>query len=118
MGPEMMNFLIFLILGLWLLVVVAFYALIVGGAVYRILAGVRQSFGDLARMRDPHLHFTPGRRHLNFPTLFLEMAIAAGIFFILAAGSGWMATSLFRTCGLILLAVVPSALLLARQSGE
>ena len=118
MGPEMTNFFISLILGLWLLVVVAFYALIVGAAVFRILAGSRQSFGALARMRDPRLLLPPGRRHLNFPAPYLEMAVAAGIFFILATGFGWTAPSLFRYCSLFLLVVVPSALLLVRQFKE
>jgi hypothetical protein len=118
MGPEMTSFLISLILGLWLLVVVAFYALIVGAAVCRILAGLRQSFGALARMRDLRLPFPPGHRHLNFPAPFLEMAVATGILFILATGFGWTASSFFRTCGLILLVVVPSALLLVRHLKE
>jgi|FrelakmetLWP11LW_1041352.scaffolds.fasta_scaffold00372_8 hypothetical protein len=118
MGPEMTNFFISLILGLWLLVVAAFYVLIAGAAVSLILAGLRQSFGALARMRDLRLPFPPGHRHLNFPAPFLEMAVAAGIFFILATGFGWTASSLFRYCALFLLIVVPSALLLARHLKE
>lgn len=114
----MTSFLISLILGLWLLVVVAFYALIVGAAVCRILAGLRQSFGALSHMRDQRLPLPPGRRHRNFPAPFLEMAVAAGIFLILATGFGWMASSLFRYCSLFLLVVMPSALLLARQCKE
>jgi hypothetical protein len=59
MASTMTNFFISLILGLWLLVVVAFYALIVGAAVCRILAELRQSFGALARMRDLRLPLPP-----------------------------------------------------------
>ena len=114
----MTSFLISLILGLWLLVFVAFYALIVGAAVCRILAGLTQSFGALAHTRDLRLPFPSGRRHLKIPAPFLEMAVTAGILFILATGFGWTASSLFRCCGLILLVVVPSALLLARQLKE
>jgi hypothetical protein len=117
-GPEMTNFYISLILGLWLLVVVAFYALIVGAAVSGILAGLRQSFGALARMRHLRLPFPPCHRHLKFLAPFLEMAATAGILFILATGFGWTASSLFRYCALFLLVVVPSALLLARQLKE
>jgi hypothetical protein len=118
MGPEMTNFFISLILGLWLLVVVAFYALIVGAAVCRILAGLRKSFGALARIRELRLPPPSDRRHLKFPAPYLEMAVAAGILFILATGFGWTASSLFRCCGLFLLVVVPSALLLVRQFKE
>lgn len=114
----MTNFFISLILGLWLLVVVAFYALIVGATVCRILAGLRKSFGALARMRDLRLPPPSDRRHLKFPAPYLEMAVAAGILFILATGFGWTASSLFRCCSLFLLVVVPSALLLARQLKE
>jgi hypothetical protein len=46
------------------------------------------------------------------------MAVATGILFILATGFGWTASSFFRTCGLILLVVVPSALLLVRHLKE
>jgi hypothetical protein len=118
MGSEMTSFLISLILSLWLLVVVAFYALIVGAAVCRILAGLRQSFGALAHVRDLRIPLPHGRRHLNFPAPYPEMAVAAGIFFILATGFGWMASSIFRCCILFLLVVVPSALLLVRQFKE
>jgi hypothetical protein len=118
MGLEMTSFLISLILGLWLLVVVAFYALIVGVAVCRIMAGLRQSFGSLSHMRDQRLPPPPGRRHLNFPAPYPEMAVAAGILFILATGFGWTASSLYRYCSLFLLVVVPSALLLVRQFKE
>jgi hypothetical protein len=118
MASTMTNFFISLILGLWLLVVVAFYALIVGAAVCRILAGLRKSFGALARIRELHLPPPSDRRHLKFPAPYLEMAVAAGILFILATGFGWTASSLFRCCGLFLLVVVPSALLLVRQFKE
>jgi hypothetical protein len=46
------------------------------------------------------------------------MAVAAGIFLILATCFGWTASSLFRYCSLFLLVVVPSALLLVRQFKE
>ena len=118
MASTMMNFFISLILGLWLLVVVAFYALIVGAAVCRILARSRQSFGAIGRMRDLPLPLSPGRRRLNFTAPFLEMAVVAGIFLVLATGFGWTASSLFRCCSLLLLVVVPSALLLVRQFKE
>lgn len=115
MAIEMTNFLISLILVLWLLVVAAFYALIVGAAVCRILAGLGQSFGALAPVRNLSLPVPPGRRRLHFPAPFPEMAVMAGILSILAAGFGWTASSLFRYCGLFLLVVVPSTWILVRH---
>ena len=115
MASEMTNFLISLILGLWLLVVAGFYALIVGSAVYSILAGLGRSFGTIAPMRKMHVPFHPGRRRLHFPAPLPEMAVMAGILSILAAGFGWTAPSLFRTCGLFLLVVVPSTWILVRH---
>ena len=115
MALEMTNFLISLILGLWLLVVVAFYALIAGAAMYRILAGLGQSFGALAPVRNLSLPVPPGRRRLHFPAPLPEMAVMAGILSILAEGFGWTAPSLFRTCGLFLLVVVPSTWILVRH---
>ena len=115
MALEMTNFIISLILGLWLLVVVAFYALIAGAAVYCILAGLGQSFGSLAPVRNMRLPFPPGRRRLHFPATLPEMAVMAGILSILAAGFGWTAPSLFLTCGLFLLVVVPSTWILVRH---
>ncbi len=115
MASEMTNFFISLILGLWLLVVASFYALIVGAAVYRILAGLGRSFGTIAHKREPHVPFHPGHRHLHFPTPFLEMAVAAGILSITAACFGWTASPLFRYCSLFMLVVAPSTWILVRH---
>ena len=111
----MTYFIISLILGLWLLVVIAFYALIVGAAVCRIAAGMGRSLGALARMREQRLPFPPGNRTRHIPAPFLEIAVAAGILSILAAGLGWTASSLFRYCSLFLLVVVPSTWILVRH---
>ena len=121
MGPEMTSVLISLILGLWLLVVVAFYALIVGAAVCRILAGLRQSFSALARMRGLRLLFPTGRRRLRFPSHPLKMTAALALACILtlpAANFVWTASSLIRYCGLILIIIVPSAWILVRYPKE
>ena len=115
MASEMTNFFISLILGLWLLIVAAFYALIVGAAVYSILAGLGRSYGTIAPMRNMHVPFHPGRRRLHFPALLPEMAVAAGTLSILAAGFGWTVPPLFRYCGLFLLVVVPSTWILVRH---
>ena len=115
MASEMTHFLISLILGLWLLAVAAFYALIVGAAVYSILAGLGRSFGTIAHKRELHVTFHPGHRHLHFPALLPEMAVAAGTLSVLAAGFGWPAPSLFRYCGLFLLVVAPSTWILVRH---
>jgi hypothetical protein len=118
MAAEMTNILISLLLGLWLLVVAAFYALIVGAAVCRILSGLMQSFSVLARMRELHLPFLHGRRLLFYPAPYPEMAVAAGILSFLAAGFGWTGSSLFRYCTLFLLVVVPSTWMLVRHLKE
>ena len=118
MGPEMTNFLISLILGLWLLVVAAFYSLIVGAAVYRIQAGLRWSFGALARKRDLHLPLPPDNRLPNLPAPFLEMAVAAGILLILVAGFGWTTPSLIRCCVLVALVALPTTWLFVRYLKE
>jgi hypothetical protein len=115
MASEMTNVLISLILGLCLLVVAAFYALIVGAAVCCIAAGLGRSFGTIAPMRNMHVPFHPGQRHLQFPAPLPEMAVATGILSILAAGFGWTASSLFRYCGLFLLVVAPSTWILVRH---
>ncbi len=115
MASEMTNFFISLILGLWLLVVAAFYALIVGAAVYSILAGLGRSFGATAPLRNMHVPFHSGRRRLRFPALLPEIAVAAGTLSILTAGFGWTAPSLFRYCGLFLLVVAPSTWILVRH---
>ncbi|MRR08474.1 MAG: hypothetical protein EG828_16445, partial [Deltaproteobacteria bacterium] len=105
----MTSFLISLILGLWLLIVIAFYTLIVGAAVCRILAGLRQSFDALACVRGLRLLFPTGRRRLRFPSHPLKMTAALALACILTlppANFVWPASSLISYCGLILIFIV------------
>jgi hypothetical protein len=121
MGTEMTNFLISLILGLWLLVVVAFYAFVVGAALCRILAGFRHAIEAFARSSDLRLVFPSGWRRLSFPSHPLKMTTAlvmVGILVLLSAGFVRTASSLIRYCGLILLVIVPSAWILVQHFKE
>jgi hypothetical protein len=121
MGTEMTNFLIPLILGLWLLVVVAFYAFVVGAALCHILAGFRHAIDAFARSWDLRLVFPSGWRRLSFPSRPLKMTTAlvlVGFLVLPSASFIWTASSLIRYCGLILLVIVPSAWILVQHFKE
>lgn len=51
MAIEMTNVLLSLVLGLWLLIVVAFYAWIVGAVLCRIAAGLKRAVLAIPRPR-------------------------------------------------------------------
>jgi len=121
MASEMTNFLISLILGLWLLVVAAFYAFVVGAALCRILGGLRHALGAFARSGDLRLVFPSGWKCLSFPSRHRRMTavlVLIGILALPAAGIVWTASSLIRYCGLILLVIVPSAWILVQHFKE
>jgi len=121
MSSEMTNFLISLILGLWLLVVVSFYAFVVGAALCCILARFRHAIEGFARSGDRRLGFPSGWRRLSFPSHPLKMTTAlvlVGILVLPSASFFWTVSSLIRYCGLILLVIVPSAWILVQHFKE
>ncbi len=117
----MTNVLISLILGLWLLVAVAFYAFIVGTALCRIVAGLRHGLGALTRSGDLRRQFLTGGKRLNSPSHPLRMKTGMALVVILvlpAAGFAWTASSLIRYCDLVLLVILSSAWVLVMHSKE
>ncbi len=113
----MTNFLISLILGLWLLVAVAFYAAIVGTALYHILAEFRQALGTFARSGNVRLIFPTGRRRLSFlshPPQMTKTLVLVCILVLSAAVFAWTPSPLIRYCGLFLLVIVPSSWILVQ----
>jgi hypothetical protein len=121
MASEMTNLLISLILGLWLLIVVAFYALVVWAALCHLPAGFRQTRGSFAGSGDLHPNSTAGRKRPSLPSHRLKMPTALvllGILLLPAAGYAWSASSLIRYCSLTLLVIVPSAWILVQHFKE
>jgi hypothetical protein len=103
----MTNFLLSVILGLWLLLAVAFYAWVAGAVLCSILIELRRSFRAMTRTGRGFTFPSSGRRTAIF--------VLAGILVLLAASYAWSTTSLVRCCGLAAIAAVPAAWLLARH---
>ncbi len=115
----MTNVLISLILGLWLLVAIAFYAFIIGAALCVIGAGFRHRLGALTRSGDSRQQFLAGGKCLNSPSHPLRMKTVMALVVILpSAGLVWTASSLIRYCGLVLLVILSSAWVLVMHSKE
>jgi hypothetical protein len=104
---EMTNFLLSLILGLWLLVAVAFYAWIAGTVLCRILTELKRAVAAITRS-DRDFSFPASRRRIT-------LAVLAGFLILPAVSYAWSATPLIRCCGLVAVAAVLAAWLLARH---
>jgi hypothetical protein len=121
MASEMTNFFISLILGLWLLIVVAFYALVVWAALCRLPAGFRQARGAFAGSGDLHPMSPAGKKRLSFQSHRLKVStglVLLGILLVPAVGFAWSASSLIRYCSLTMLVIVPSAWILVQHFKE
>lgn len=103
----MTNFLLSLILGLWLLVAAAFYVWVAGAVLHQILTDLRRVLSVMARSDQGLAFRMSGRR--------IALAVLAGILVLPAASYAWSATPLVRCCGLIAVAAVPAAWFLVRH---